>query len=61
MEALIKLTRDDDADVRSYALMGLVDDLGLAQDLREVVEARLADTDDQIRRVAREALAKLTD
>jgi len=61
VEALIKLTRDDDADVRSYALMGLVDDLGLAQDLREVVEARLADTDDQIRRVAREALAKLTD
>lgn len=61
VEALVKLTLDDDADVRSYALMGLVDDLGLAHDRREVVEARLADPDEQIRRVAREALAGLTE
>ncbi|MCP4086836.1 MAG: hypothetical protein GY745_17545 [Actinomycetia bacterium] len=56
VEALVKLTEDDDADVRAYALMGLVNDLGLADDKREVVKARLADTDDQIRRVARNAL-----
>ena len=56
VDALVRLTEDDDADVRSYALMGVVDDLGLTDTRREVVEARLADTDAQIRRVAREAL-----
>ncbi len=56
LDALVKLTEDEDADVRSYALMGLVDDLQLTSAKREVVEARLLDTDDQIRRVAKEAL-----
>lgn len=56
LQALVKLTADDDADVRSYALMGLVNDLGYADRERSAVEARLLDVDDQIRRVAREAL-----
>jgi hypothetical protein len=56
LDALVKLTEDEGADVRSYALMGLVDDLHLTSAKREVVEARLTDTDDQIRRVANEAL-----
>lgn len=49
VEALVKLTVDEDADVRSYALMALVDDHGLTSAVREVVEARLTDTDEQIR------------
>lgn len=56
VQALVKLTKDDDADVRSYALMGLVNDLGYADRERSAVEARLLDVDEQIRRVAREAL-----
>lgn len=56
MEALVALTEDDDADARSYALMGLVDDLGLADARSGAVEARLVDVDEQIRRVAQEAL-----
>jgi HEAT repeat protein len=56
VEALVRLSEDDDADVRSYALMGLVDDLGLTSARRKVVEARLTDPDEQIRRFARNAL-----
>lgn len=58
VEVLAKLTADDDPDVRSYALMGLVDELGLADDWQGVVRARLNDTDEQIRRVASEALGR---
>ena len=56
VEALVVLTRDSDADVRAYALMGLVHDLGLAVARRDVVTARLDDDDPQIRRFARDAL-----
>ncbi len=48
--ALIGLTDDSDADVRSYALMGLTVDLDLGEEVRPVLEAHLSDADEQIRR-----------
>lgn len=56
VEALTKLADDSNPDVRSYALMGLIGDLGLLDELRPVVKSHLADQDDQIREYCRRAL-----
>lgn len=53
---LIALAEDSDADVRSYALMGLVGDLGLLDEIRSLLEAHLTDPDDQIRSYCQRAL-----
>lgn len=56
VEALKRLADDPDPTVRSYALMGLIGDLGLLDEIRSIVQAHLADADDQIRDYCRTAL-----
>ena len=48
-EALTRLTDDPDPEVRSYALMGLIGDLGLLDEIRPIVQGHLLDPDDQVR------------
>jgi HEAT repeat protein len=53
---LMALGGDSDSDVRSYALMGLSDDLDSTPEIRRLLEAHLDDPDEQIRRHLRQAL-----
>ena len=50
------LANDPDADVRSYAIMGLVGDLGRLDEIRPLLDAGTADPDEQIRDYCRRAL-----
>jgi HEAT repeat protein len=59
IDALLRLSEDADADVRAYALMGLVMDLGLAAEIRATLEAHLEDPDEKIRRYVTEELEVL--
>lgn len=56
LAVLLRLAEDDDPDVRAYALMGLTNDLELADTIRPLLEAHLNDTDEQIRRHVRKIL-----
>ncbi len=58
VSALLRLAEDVDADVRSYALMGLTLDLDLASEpaVRSSLERHADDPDEQIRRHVRSAL-----
>lgn len=58
VDALFELAEDSDGNVRSYAIMGLADDLGLAGSMRPTLHAHLTDPDDQIRRYCEETLAE---
>jgi len=58
IEVLTALADDPDADVRAYALMGLVDDLELTEQLRPLLEAHVDDPDDHIRRLVADALRR---
>ncbi|QXC61070.1 HEAT repeat domain-containing protein [Aquihabitans sp. G128] len=49
VQALLALADDEAADVRSYAIMGLAGDLGLAGSIEPQLRAHLADPDEQIR------------
>lgn len=53
---LIGLAEDPDGNVRSYAIMGLVGDFGLVDEIRPLLDAHLTDPDEQIRRYCRDAL-----
>lgn len=55
IDALICLASDADADTRYYALVGLIDDLGLARDpsVMHALERLANDADEQIRSTAR--------
>lgn len=54
--ALLGLAEDADADVRSYAIMGLVDDLNLASMIAPTLRAHLSDPDEQIAAYCQQAL-----
>lgn len=58
VSALLRLAEDIDADVRSYALMGLTLDLDLAAapEVRSSLERHVDDPDEQIRRHVRSVL-----
>lgn len=56
VSALTGLADDPDGNVRSYAIMGLVGDFGLIDEIRPLLEEHLTDPDEQIRRYCREAL-----
>lgn len=58
VEVLTTLADDPDADVRAYALMGLVDDLELTEQLQPLLEAHTDDPDDHIRRLVADALRR---
>lgn len=54
--ALLTLAEDREANVRSYAIMGLAGDLGLASTIASTLAAHLNDSDEQIRNYCRQAL-----
>lgn len=56
IDTLTTMAEDADADVRAYAIMGLVYDLGLVEEIRPLLEAHLSDSDEQISIFARKAL-----
>ena len=57
---LVRLSSDEDADTRYYALAALVDDLHLEHDdaVKRALQHATTDSDDQIRRLALRALGR---
>lgn len=56
VETLLVLAEDADADVRSYAIMGLAGDLNLASTIEPTLRPHLSDPDEQIRTYCQQAL-----
>jgi HEAT repeat protein len=56
VDALLSLAEDTEANVRSYAIMGLAGDLGLASTIASTLRTHVTDSDEQIRNYCRQAL-----
>ena len=57
--ALLALTDDAHPDIRSYAIMGLVGDLNLANEIEPTLRTHLTDPDEQIADYCRQALSTI--